>query len=240
MCTVTLTKNNDSGFVLTSNRDELIGRKTLPIASYQLKGKQLLFPKDEVAGGTWIAVSDDQHMVCLLNGGFKNHTKKNFYRHSRGVVVTDILSSDLPLYEAMKTYNCEDLEPFTLVAACWSQELNFYEMVWDGKKKFFKNLDTQKTHIWSSSTLYTSEMKKMREDWFADFKLNNTITSESIIDFHKNGGVGNGHYDLQIKRGDLQTRSITQINVSSTGVSMTYEDLIINEIFKETIETVNI
>lgn len=239
MCTVTLIPTNNK-FILTSNRDEAIGRKTLPIDCYQLKGTRMLFPKDQVAGGTWIAVNERQQMICLLNGGFKNHTKLNHYKHSRGVVVTDILSGE-NLWKAMQNYNCENLEPFTLVGVDWSKELSFYELVWDGKEKHLRVLDTSIPHIWSSSTLYTDPMKQMRKDWFADYQLNNTIDENSIINFHKTGGVGNEFYDLLIKRGDLQTRSITQVYVDNNeSPVMKYEDLVVNQVFEASFETVNI
>ncbi|WP_010523185.1 NRDE family protein [Aquimarina agarivorans] len=239
MCTVTLVSLNKNSFILTSNRDEAIGRKTLPIASYEQGGKRLLYPKDEVAGGTWIAASDEQSMICLLNGGYENHVKTHNYRHSRGVVVTDILSED-NLWKAMQNYNCQDLEPFTLVGVDWNNELQFFELVWDGKQKHTQKLETSHMHIWSSSTLYTNEMKQMRKDWLADFKLNNKIDKDSLIRFHKTGGIGNEFYDLQIKRGDLQTRSITQVTVNGLDIQMRYEDLVINEVFQKTFETVNI
>ncbi len=240
MCTVTLVKNKAQGFILTSNRDEAVGRTTLPVDFYEVNTKRLLFPKDEVAGGTWIAASDEQSMICLLNGGYQNHEKKNHYRHSRGVVVTDILSQS-NLWEGMQSYNCEDLEPFTLVGVDWSQEVQFFELVWDGKQKHTQKLNTNKIHIWSSSTLYTNEMKQMRRDWLADFKLNHDFkSSENILKFHKTAGVGNDFYDLQIKRGDLQTRSITQVTAKENQVTMRYEDLVINEVFEKSLETVNI
>ena len=238
MCTVTLIPTKKS-FILTSNRDEAIGRETLPVNCYDVKGTKMLFPKDQVAGGTWIAVNERNQMICLLNGGFENHTKLNHYRHSRGVVVTDILGKE-DLYKGMQDYNCENLEPFTLVGVDWSNEISFYELVWDGSKKHVRVLDNSELHIWSSSTLYTDQMKQMRRDWFADYQLNNEIDTDSVINFHKTGGIGNEFYDLQIKRGDLQTRSITQVFIENDLPVMKYEDLVINQIFETSFETVNI
>ena len=238
MCTVTLIPTKKS-FILTSNRDEAIGRKTLPLDCYQLKGTRMLFPKDQVAGGTWIAVNERQQMLCLLNGGYQDHAKMNYYRHSRGVVVTDILAED-NLWKAMQNYNCDNLEPFTLVGVDWSKELSFYEMVWDGTEKHLRVLDVTIPHIWSSSTLYTDQMKQMRADWFADYQLNNSVSKESIINFHKTGGIGNEFYDLLIKRGDLQTRSITQVSIENDLPIMKYEDLVVNQVYEASFETVNI
>lgn len=239
MCTVTLVKTSPKGFILTSNRDEAIHRKTLPINNYTVAGKELIFPKDELAGGTWIAASDEQSMICLLNGGYKNHIKQSNYRHSRGIVVTDILSEN-NLKSAMQNYNCEGLEPFTLVGVNWSHTLEFYEVVWDGTIKNFQVLDPNKTLIWSSSTLYSDEMKAERKKWFEDFTSQTKITPESIINFHKTAGKGDDYYDLQIKRGNLQTRSITQVVANDNEAKMTYEDLINKQSFEKIIETINI
>lgn len=237
MCTLTLIPKGNR-FVLTSNRDEKVGRETLPIDFYEINQQQMLFPKDEVSGGTWIATKEQQ-MICLLNGGFKNHEKKYFYRHSRGLVVTEILAKE-NLKKSLETYNCEDLEPFTLVAIDWRNDLSFYQLVWDGTKKHFKQLDSNKCHIWSSSTLYDDEMKKKRQDWFNDFKLNNEITKETMLRFHKTGGIGNEFYDLVIKRGDLQTRSITQVHFNNNLPVMRYEDLLVNEVFVKQFEKIKI
>ena len=238
MCTVTLIPNNKK-FILTSNRDEAIGRETLPADCYQVNGTRMLFPKDQVAGGTWISINENKQMLCLLNGGYKDHVKMNHYRHSRGVVVTDILGKK-NLWEAMEQYNCENLEPFTLVGVDWANDLSFYEMVWDGTKKHLRVLDATIPHIWSSSTLYTDQMKQMRVDWFADYQLNNEINKDSIINFHKTGGIGNEFYDLLIKRGDLQTRSITQVYIENDLPIMKYEDLVVNQVYETSLETVNI
>lgn len=240
MCTVTLIPKGKH-FILTSNRDEQINRKTLPVDFYSVANTQMIYPKDTLAGGTWIAFSENKQMICLLNGGFKNHEKQYAYRHSRGVVVTDILGSGTDLEKSLQAYNYTDLEPFTLVAVDWSNSsLSFFELVWDGTNKHFKKLDNSISHIWSSSTLYDTAMKGKRKDWFNDFKLNNELNPESLLKFHKTGGVGNEFYDLIIKRGDLQTRSITQVRFQEDQPLMRYEDLISNQVFEKQFEIINI
>ncbi len=239
MCTVTLVSKDNKGFVLTSNRDEAIGRETSPISTYEFQDKLLMFPQDKKAGGTWIAASNKQSVICLLNGGFENHKKKSRYRHSRGLVVTDILQEE-NLSQALQLYNCEGLEPFTLVAVDWSFKLHFYEMVWDGERKYFRELDTAESHIWSSSTLYTDDMKQLRRDWLSDFRSNNVLNAENLLEFHKNAGEGNSYYDLQIKRDTLQTRSITQIQLENDEIQMRYEDLLEDAVYCQSFEPVKI
>ncbi|MDH7445093.1 NRDE family protein [Aquimarina sp. 2201CG14-23] len=223
MCTVTLIPTQENNFILTSNRDEAINRKTLLPEFYQIGDTRMLFPKDAVAGGTWIGLSDKNTMICLLNGAFEIHERHASYRQSRGVVVKDLLEAD-DLQKAISEYNYKGIEPFTIVAANWQSDLEFFELVWDGKEKYFRALPKE-THIWSSSTLYTKEMKNTREDWFDAFEQNNMLTVDSLLDFHKNYGIGDKDVDLQIDRGFLKTRSITQIVKNEDELTMRYEDL---------------
>ncbi|WP_025742906.1 NRDE family protein [Aquimarina pacifica] len=223
MCTVTLIPTKENNFILTSNRDEAINRKTLLPEFYQENGSRMLFPKDAVAGGTWIGVSDKNTMICLLNGGFDIHKRASAYRQSRGVVVKELLGAD-DLEKSILDYNCKGIEPFTIIAANWNSDLLLLEFVWDGNQKHLRVLEKE-LYIWSSSTLYTQEMKKVREHWFADFEINNTLTPESLLYFHKNAGVGDCNIDLQIDRGDLKTKSITQIVKKEEELSMRYENL---------------
>lgn len=73
-------------------------------------------------------------------------------------------------------------------------------------------------------------MKKKREDWFESFKKDTTFDHQTILDFHKNAGIGNKDVDLQIDRGFLKTRSITQIVKKEEALSMRYENLQNNEV----------
>ncbi|AXT60829.1 hypothetical protein D1816_10895 [Aquimarina sp. AD10] len=228
MCTVTLIPTQENNFILTSNRDEAINRKTLPPEFYQVNKTRMLFPMDAVAGGTWIGMSDKNTMICLLNGGFEIHKRRPPYKKSRGVVVKDLLEAD-NLEKAISSYNCKGIEPFTIVAANWQSDLVLFEFVWDGNTKHFRSLEKQ-TYIWSSSTLYTKEMKEMRKGWFTDYENENVLTSDALLDFHKNAGIGDKNVDLQIDRDTLKTRSITQIVKSEEELSMRYEDLLHQEV----------
>ncbi len=223
MCTVTLIPTQENNFILTSNRDEAINRKTLLPEFYQVNKTRMLFPKDAVAGGTWIGVSDKNTMICLLNGGFEIHERLTSYRQSRGVVVKDLLEAD-HLQQAILAYDYTGIEPFTIVAANWQSDLELFELVWDGEKKHFRSLEKE-TYIWSSSTLYNQKMKTIRKKWFDTFKKENIHTPNTLLDFHKNAGIGDKDVDLQIDRGFLKTRSITQIVKNEEELSMRYENL---------------
>lgn len=235
MCTVTFIAKGNDDFILTSNRDELPERTTLVPRVYREEGVKLVYPKDAVAGGTWIGMSDKKRLINLLNGGFVPHKRKSYYRMSRGVVVKQLLTVD-DVFRKIKTYDFEDIEPFTIVLVDWSTSLKLVRLVWDGSKKHFKELNLS-NHIWSSSPLYSQEMKAKREEWFTKFTEKNTASPENLLEFHHKAGVGDKEIDLQMDRGFIKTVSITQIVKFNNRVKMMYEDIKSGEIIKTEIQT---
>lgn len=224
MCTVTLVPTGKNDFILTSNRDEAPNRVSLSPEIYALNNFKLLFPKDEVSGGTWIGVSEKKRVVCVLNGAFTRHQRQSFYRRSRGLVATDFLLFD-NLNDQLKVYNFQGIEPFTIIIADWNHDLKFFELVWDGETVFYKVLPL-KEYLWSSTTLYTPEMKKERQFWFQEFKNRHNLNTENLLKFHKSAGYGNSEYGVVMDRGFVKTTSITQIEKNNDVVKMNYENLI--------------
>jgi len=232
MCTVTLLpiSAENKGFILTSNRDEAAEREALPPDFYSENEIKMLYPKDKLAGGTWIGLSEQNRLICLLNGEFKPHVREISYRLSRGVVVKDLLAAT-SIDEAVENYDFNNIEPFTIVAVDWNSGLRFLELVWDGKIKHFKDLD-MKPHIWSSSPLYSSEMKKYRETWFQDFQQKNILQAESLWNFHTSAGIGDPEIDVIMDRGFVKTQNITQIEKTSEEINMKFMDLKDREIIE--------
>lgn len=224
MCTVTLSPlSSEKSFVLTSNRDEAPGRPTLEPRVYVEEGVKMLFPKDKLAGGTWLGVSERQRLLCLLNGGFEKHERKSVYGKSRGVVVKELLAAT-SFSEAIENYDLTEVEPFTLIVVEWQKELSFSEVVWDGKTKHFKNLILD-THIWSSSPLYSSEAKREREKWFSAFRKKHKLNPENILEFHFSAGKEDKYNGVIMDRGFVKTRSISQVILSEGKISFYYKDL---------------
>ncbi|MCP9198448.1 NRDE family protein [Gramella sp. GC03-9] len=233
MCTVSLVPHPDSlnGFVLTSNRDEAVSRNTLAPEKRRFRGVQMYYPMDEKAGGTWIGVSEFQRCICLMNGADKPHAREPEYRKSRGVVVKEFLAAR-KIKPYLKSYNYEGIEPFTMIIVDWYKGLAFFELLWDGQEYRFKKLPFRE-HIWSSSPLYSEEMKALREQWFQELKKSKGYKPESILDFHHNAGEGNLEHDLIIDRGFLKTQSISQIHNSKSDLKFWYKNLKNNEVVED-------
>ena len=128
--------NPSIGFILTSSRDESPDRDTLLPAFYEEEGIKLLYPKDSLAGGTWIGASDKKRLICLLNGGFVPHKREENYRMSRGILVTQLLFADNAV-TAIEDFNFIGIEPFTLILVGWEETVLLSELVWDGHQPYF-------------------------------------------------------------------------------------------------------
>jgi hypothetical protein len=228
MCTVTFLPLGDK-LVFTSNRDEALSR---PLALFpaieEYNGKKLLFPKDPRAGGTWFAASADGIVAVLLNGAFVRHIPTGDYRKSRGLVLLDIIASRNPFAE-LHTYELNGIEPFTVIM--YRQDMDGGDMIefrWDGKTKYYKGLDLEQPHIYSSATLYEPAIIQQREQWFDEFlKTPDEKTPESIRAFHASAGRGDSQNGLIMNRGGiLRTQCITQAVLTDGEIDLYHHDLI--------------
>ncbi len=223
MCTVTYIPQKE-GFILTSNRDESAARSPKNLTRMEQEGIELIFPRDTGAGGTWIAVSETNRMVCVLNGAFVKHKHQPPYSRSRGIMVLDFFK--YPNAQTFfETYDFDGMESFTLIAY---DDGGLYEFRWDEKEAFVRKLDNQGYYIWSSATLYTPEIQEKRQGWFDDWLENrNDFGLEAITDFHKNGGEKDSWNGFLMNRMNLvQTVSITNIIKLPDEMKMIYRDLI--------------
>ena len=227
MCTVTFLPLPNNNFILTSNRDEQRLRETFAPKKYEENGIEMLFPKDKTAGGTWIGTSSKKRLVCVLNGAFEKHQRKENYNKSRGVIAKEILQ-EKKFKKYIENLILEDIEPFTMVIIDWNnEELNLYELIWDETKKYFTKLKNE-PKIWSSSTLYKKEMKETRKQWFEDWIALNDFTSENILKFH-HSEIGDKEQSILMKRTYVETVSITSVKRGIEGIEMLYEDIVHNK-----------
>lgn len=224
MCTVSFIPVKDHVYI-TSNRDEKKSRgPAIAPASYHINGQELVFPKDTAAGGSWIAMLKNGNAAVLLNGGFKKHIAEPPYRKSRGLIFLDIITTDIPV-KNFTNIELDNIEPFTLII--W-EDKNLFECRWDGKEKYCIPLKNYRPYIWSSSTLYNKETVKKRESWFAGFLNEHPAPGmDDILHFHQFTGDGDKYNDLYMNRdGNLQTVSVTGINLTAKESTMQHIDLI--------------
>ncbi len=224
MCTVSFLPLNKTDFILTSSRDIPFSReKASHPKKYIEDGVKLSYPKDGKAGGSWIGTSSKNRLICLLNGGYVFHKPLASYKKSRGLIVKELLKTD-DIREGLNAIDLINVEQFTLIIVDWNEDLKLIEFVWDGEEKHLK-VKEQKPQIWSSSTLYDDEVKKLRWNWFDAWQNKNEITQENILKFHHTAGIGDPKIDIMMDRKNGGTVSITSINKVKDSLAMVYEDV---------------
>jgi hypothetical protein len=225
MCTVTYIPT-ETGFLLTSNRDEKISRPSLPPMKYRIYDQTVFFPKEKISQGTWIATSENLFTLCLLNGAFHGHISQPPYRKSRGLVLLDFFAYNNPISYA-REYDFHEIEPFTLIIISCKGDRTLHVLRWDGHEVHLENQNVNKPHIWSSSTLYTEEVRIERQDWFQQFLKESPYTTlDDALFFHHFGGNGNAGDSIVMQREKIQTISITSIEAATSSKRIIHEDLL--------------
>ena len=227
MCTLTYLPKSDFGYFLTSNRDESVNRKiVIEPTVYEHGLVKVIYPKDSQAGGTWLAASDNGFTLCLLNGAFVKHVSEPPYLRSRGLVLLDFFDFNDPKVFA-QMYNFKGIEPFTLVVISDFGLLT--ELRWDGKEIFQDNLDPSLAHIWSSVTLYDSEIRIKREEVFNTFTNNlSEVKVEKLLQFHHFSDKNGVQPSIKLARNlnDIQTLSVSCIESNRFQFNFYHEDIL--------------
>lgn len=222
MCTVVFIPGKECNY-FASLRDEDPQRpKAKAPAIIGSKNVKYLAPIDSLAGGTWIGANELGAVIILLNGGFQNHERKSPYAKSRGVIVTELLQSAVPVMDWSRM-NMDGIEPFTLIL--WADNMLF-QLVWDGEKKHPIPVDPSKPHIWSSATLYDTPAKAKREALFQNWMLQRPRVSSAILlhFFKQFRDLDNGF--LVNRNEHLQTLSYTYMETPIAGKAVVnYYDL---------------
>lgn len=232
MCTVSFV-NAHGKIIITSNRDEKTLRpNAIEPRNYIINNKNIIFPKDKKAGGTWYGINENAAVLVLLNGAEERHQIKENYRKSRGLIVLDLISADSVIAE-WEEIDLERIEPFTLVLY---ENGKLYQLRWNEITKSAVELDDSKNHIWSSSTLYPKEIREKRAQWFYTFlDIHPEVNEDEMFNFHRYTEAGNTEHGLVINRnGALKTLSITQTVIERNKVTIHYNDLIAEQDFSNT------
>ena len=226
MCTVSFVFSNGKA-ILTHNRDEKVARQSaIEPQKYNINNKNIYFPKDQKAGGSWYAVAENGTVLVLLNGADEKHQLKPSYRKSRGLIVLDLISSNSPIDE-WNNIDLFGIEPFTIVLF---QNKKLYQLRWNEIEKSTLNLDVNQSHIWSSVTLYPKKIREHRVELFQKFMVSNEISAEKLFQFHRYTKEEDQENGLIINRNnEMKTLSITQTVIQENKIVLSYFNLQLQE-----------
>lgn len=136
MCTVSVIPMPHGGFRVVANRDESHRRPpaTEPAWSMLSGGVRGLWPRDGLAGGTWIGASERGRVLAVLN--LNLHPAPRLPPRdeliSRGLIIPRLLADDRSLAEAIGSLELDRFAPFRLIAIeASSGGLRIGEASWD-------------------------------------------------------------------------------------------------------------
>ena len=215
MCCVTIYKTKDQKLVITHNRDEQISRhqSSNEIITEMINDRKVWMPKDQTSKGTWVATNGEL-TGCILNGYEVNHIKKTKYKASRGTIIP-LLFQINNVDKFIQEFDPIGYEPFTLLII--AQKKGIVEYGWDEQKINVKYLDTNKSHIYSSSTLYNDEVRKYREQLFFNW-LKNDSSENDIWYLHTLKGNDHRHFLNVNYNTEISTVAISQIILGTEGI----------------------
>ena len=225
MCTLTFIPKK-KGFILTNSRDELFSRPTISPKKYTIFGHNLIFPKDEKKGGTWLVLGENK-VICLLNGSKRKPVLKNFYEESRGNLVLNLFQYEkTQLFFEQESF--EEVPPFTMVVFDYENDLKIEEISWNGFEKNLENINSKIPKIWSSSTLYNSEQRAERKKWFEVFSQEESnLMDEKILYFHQKKHTEKSDNNILMKRDHgKETTSISQIIIKENEKSFYFKNIL--------------
>lgn len=227
MCIVTYVPF-ETGFVFTSNRDEQIHRPALPPMRYQVGENQLIYPKDQTHGGTWMAVdSQKQRLSCILNskGVFP---PTDIPKKSRGLLAINSLTEN-PCTVFSETA-LKNVAPFICILIDPLADVTMTQFHWDGLKLHTSYPALSVPKIWCSSSLY-SETEKLRiESYFYEKAPELSAFPDQIVKAHKNTFARPKNSVVYLEQGkDIQTVSISSYFHSTAHKTLHYEDLVKGE-----------
>jgi len=212
-----------TGFILSSNRDETPLRADTELTLEKVKDKQVIHPLDE-KGGSWIYLSGAGTCICVLNGAFNIHKRLLPYRLSRGLMMRSYFSFENTA-AFLKDFDFQGIEPFTMII---KDHKGLYEFRWDAQYKHIQILDSLKSYVWSSCTLYTEDMQIERENKFYSM-LKPDAELEDIQQVHLTGSVDDPENDFVMNRENrVATISHTNAVVDGRSRKMIFQNLINN------------
>lgn len=213
MCILSLVRTANS-IVLTSNRDEQRARpNSFPPEITTARNRKTILARDAQAQGTWLLTDNYGRTAVLLNGAFERHTPTPPYRESRGIVLNNLFQEE-NFKNAFLFYNFDNIEPFKVIYL--DQHLTL-QCIWDGNEKYIFEIDLTIPNVFFSSTLYNREQQELKKNHFLEiFKSYKHIDSSFLFEFHSNQNILSSELNFFMNREEQITKSVTQIELSST------------------------
>lgn len=250
MCTLTVVKQPNNGWLITMNRDEAVERlEGEPIKT--LKNNQLYSwrPVDELAGGSWFGVTKGRAMALLnryqdadvFNAKIKNNNLKNIQQNpkvvleSRGLLIEELLTCEsyLAIEQALEAFTLRQFAPFDLWLIDVKQEKPLLRSLsWTGSQWLNRQSELPETFFHTSSSVDFEQAKAFRlqafnallQSYQNNQATHNTvnISAKNLLNLHQARCDANPSLGFNMQRPGRHTKSICQAVITPEGFNINY------------------
>ncbi len=236
MCTLIFFPAKD-GVHFASLRDESILRKQAitPQIITNETGLQVVMPIDGEAGGSWIGASNEGVIMVLMNGAFVKHKHSPPYAKSRGLILKEMLLAE-DFKSLWATMDLTNIEPFSIF--CYNHT-HFIRLTWTSEQKVETPLNSSTAHVFSSCTLYNTEMATFREQAINSWMEQSPKVDRASTLLFLQTAFEQSTTGFFLNRETVKTISYTYLKIlgqSPSKISFHYTDLLTNQESKTVID----
>ncbi|MFN3464782.1 MAG: NRDE family protein [Terricaulis sp.] len=215
MCTLTIWRDSHH-LTITMNRDDSQTRQeSPPELKHGLRGA-VIAPRDEQAGGSWIATSEDGLVACLLN----RYDRAPQGRASRGEIVLRAMDVRTARNAALELSPAAgDYSPFTCILLDQDHSVR---VDWNGAQVTRQTLDPQPLEMLTSSSWEQDDVRANRTRLFSALTAGPHSFAEKIAAFHCYREAEGEMWTPMMRRPLSHTKNITRVRVSANEVEMSY------------------
>ena len=207
------------GFTITFSRDEVYNRTSTAPELHNYKGQQLVFPKDNSSGGSWIGFNKTKSILgCILNNTGKSPNEPS---KSRGLHLINQLVSD---NGNLNDITLRDIAPFTQVFFHF-QTKTIIQIDLDGLSLKKQNISMYSPFLICSNILYDQKTQTELKTHFIN-QISTNADEDVSSSFHKRNLFYRNHPIYLRKDCDIQTVSITKIVKNISGFTLEYKDVL--------------
>jgi hypothetical protein len=223
MCTVSFLPLPE-GYALLMNRDEQRTRaQGLPPTLEDREGRRILSPS-EPGGGTWVAVNDAGTSWALINW-YSIPKRPRSHPMSRGAVVRGVAASLGPAKteSLLESFPLDQMNPFRLIGI-FPADRQVHEWRWNNDAMVAISHPWRVGH-WISSGFDEPQAERVRGTTFRDHPVaDGDNPLEWLRGMHRSHLPQSGPFSICMHRDDAVTVSHSEIRVTRSEATMTYQD----------------
>ncbi|MBY0565999.1 MAG: NRDE family protein [Hyphomonadaceae bacterium] len=215
MCTLTIWRE-EHHLTVTMNRDDAQARRESPPEMRAGTPHAVIAPRDEQAGGSWIAGNEYGLISCLLN----RYDPAPQGRSSRGEIVLRAMDAATARDAALAFSPAPgEYSPFTCLLLDRDHSVH---MDWNGAQMTRQILDLQPLEMLTSSSWQEDEVRAKRRNLFSAILAGPQSIADKIAAFHCYSESGSEMWTPMMQRPLSHTKSITRVSVTANAVAMSY------------------